>query len=243
MRDQIVTGINEAVEAAHTDQWRGTVLRHLTPADVALLADHILDALAQVPEGTPAPTVAPVPAGQAIFISPAEVVAMLAATATTDLDGSGASDEVTDAMWPHPTDNKEVREFIFAVQAMFGCRVRSTVVNGLGGQFLVAGQQPQITALAEVYHRFLRLATPITTDMTPAQRREFWATLGALVTDPTHSDRVEHLIEANRGHYAEATAYLTEVYGPARTLPRGTAAESGEVFEQAVAVVREGGAA
>lgn len=237
MRDQIITGIINAMQAS---QVLGSDLCCLTEGDQDLLVNHLLESLAEVPEGTPAPVVTEVAAGPALVISPAEVVAMLATTAYSEVTRdrhTGLGQTYTDAMWSHPENNKEIREFLFAVQRLFGVRVRSVVVDHVGGTFIVAGLPSQITALNEVYDRFLRAAQPVTATMTSAQRREFWATLGALVTDPAHSDRVEHLTDTNRDLADEATAYLNRTYGTARRLTRTNPAADGEVYEQAASVL------
>lgn len=231
MREQIIAGIRDA---DNEFAW------NLRADQVEVMANRILDRLQTVPAGTPAPAVEILPAAAPVLsIDATEIVAMLATTA-----GRHSPDErVTDYDWSaDPADYKQFRQFLFAVQDLFGVRVR--VRAGLAPDgvtftagYLVAGRAGDRDAFRLVMQTFHDLGAPIAAGMTPDRQTEFWATLGGLVAT---SSRAQAAREAAAYRFADATDYLRRVYGPARVLPRTDPAENGDpLYAAAVSVVAD----
>lgn len=230
MLNHIRDGIDRAI---NDDAHSGSVLSTLPRADREHLARAILLALTEAGE-THAPAVEVLPADTAVItLTPGQVVANYAVAAQEDMamrTPEAVSEQITE-----PGDNyREVRQFLFRVQHMFGVRVRS-IINNAQPLFLIAGTRTQINAFVRGTTLIQAAALPVANTLsTAAERREFWATLGDQVC--AH-DLAEHCIETNRGHVDDASAYLNERYGHVRNLRRTTAAdESSPIFSQAAAV-------
>lgn len=243
MRDQIITGITQAIDSHPVTS---SPLHHLTDGEVNLLADHILTALATTPEGTPAPQATVIEADTpALTFTAADVVAMLATQALRHPTPTGHTEDVVvdnEMVIPDGAveDYRVFREFVFATQAMFGVRVRYLrPVDGGNRRWVVAGTRGRIDVFLDLLNTFYtNPAAPSTHDASVEDQATFWATLGALVTD---TDRARTLIAEHADASRAATAHLVTTYGPARTLPRATPATDGEVHDLAARVAATAG--
>ena len=236
MRDQILAGIHEAMMDADQNL-PNSVVGRMVPDDLNLLTAHILAALTEVPEGTPAPRVANLPATPVLMISPAQVVAMFARDAWVEVQenlGLTGPEHMTVLDFAAFEDRREYREYLFRVSPMFGVRVRS-ITRDQTPLFLIAGYPEQVAAFQRAATMIHELAQPVVADLDTTQRREFWATLGHL--NEQGSDDNPGLIEANTQRYAHATAHLNQRHGRVRNLTRTEPTLSGSVYEQAAAVM------
>lgn len=241
MRDQIRTALtSHLANGANAEGYF-----YVSERGIESLTEAVLAALSEAPEGTPAPQPVATPAQTMFTIDPAMVVARQARRALDavlaepvltrgDMEALMDADEfATDGM----DDARETREFVFAVQQMFGCKVRCIRTSESVRRFLVVGNNGQREALIETLESFKIYAGPLLGDLDSDQRREFWATLGLMVAS---TDDAEVLIEDNRGNYADACAKMTDWYGSARTLNRASAATEGAIYDLATAVVTNG---
>lgn len=237
MRDQIITGI-------HTAARTSTALFGLTSTEVDTLADAILAELATTPDDTPAPTLATITEDTpTLTISPAALVAILARDAWIDArdDHDTTTSEATTPLICQQTftagpDHRAVREYIFAVQAIFGCRTRIRILDGTP-TFVVAGTLPQARALTRIVTTMQHLAADTVATMTPEDTKAFWATLGHLAQQTW---RAQTLIAENAHTYVSATQYLDDTYGRTRNLARTAPVTTGALYDQAVAVMTDG---
>lgn len=233
MRNQIETGVYSAIQHSAP----GSALSTLTDAEADHLVAQVLASLSVVPADTPESTLAVVPAATPVLtISPAALVAMIADEAYVEVNSDSSLRDaftIIEETWAAGEDHREYREFLFAIQPMFGVRVRS-VTNESAAFFLVAGTRIQIRAFQRTAMLINNLAQPVLADLSTSQRKEFWATLGHLVAS---AETAQTLIDDNTEAYAEATEWLNAEHGRARTLPRHEAAVEGPVFDRATAVM------
>lgn len=241
MRDQIRTAIAAHLAAAANAEG----YYYVSDRGIESLTEAVLASLSQVPDGTPAPQPVAAPAQTVFTIDPAMVVArqarraldnVLAQPVLTRGDVEALMDGQNFAAEP-TAEARETREFLFAIQEMFGCKVRCVRAGEGERRFLVVGNDGQREALIETLDSFKVYAAPLLTDLDTEQRREFWATLGALVAS---TDDAEALIEDNRDNYADACTMMRDSYGAARTLNRASAATEGRVYDLATSVVANG---
>lgn len=249
MREQILSGITAAVaNAARTygcaDMSASTPLAQLSEAEQVVLADFILNSLACEPEGTAAPQPLSVPAQTVFTIDPAMVVARQARqslNATMSDPAWQVNADVfmdTQTYAAEATENaRETREFLFAVQEMFGCKVRCVRTNNdFLRRFIIAGNVAQRTALLETLDAFIEFSAPRLNSLSSTERSEFWATLGEMIAA---SDDAEVLIEDNRANYVTACAMMINLHGNARNLTRIPAATDGPVYDLAASAVNQ----
>lgn len=238
MRDQIETGVYNAIGAAASSPALSS-LADLGDAEAQSIVDAVLAALSVSPEGSTSPSVTVTPAATPMLVlSVEDVIAAAARSALGEaqIDGFLMEDRrFITATWDATENFREVREFLFRVQHLFGVRVRSTRADDNTPVFYVAGQVDQVNAFQRNFVMLRDLAQPMLADMDANERREFWATLGDFCTDPA-LDNTEHLVEMNRENVDRATALLVEVYGPARNLPRTEPVTSGAVFDAAATI-------
>lgn len=233
-RDRIVESVLAAVNAAVA---RGDFITFDTPGTghpgfgiasqdtVNLIAEGMAETLTQ----TPAPVAT---------IDATEVIAMLAASAhrmnpvvpDTDTDDTAMGIEVILG----ETNHRAFRQFLFAVQPLFGVRTRVSVTDG-EATFTVGGLRDDVRAFRLVTETFARVADTLPAESTVDQE-VLWATIGAMAAG---TDRAQAQIVAATDRFTNATTYVRTLLGPARTLPRATAAESGEVRDLAVAALAD----
>lgn len=248
MRDQIFTGITRSIADASqpvpggcADMLRFPNLPQLLPSEIEFLTEAILTALAEVPDGTPAPEPVAAPAQVLFTIDPAMVVARQARQSLTSTEADPGYQIDTAALMDvqtYPAEDatgaREMREFLFAVQEMFGCKVRCVRSGDTERRFIIAGNVYQRDAMVETLDALVEYATPLLNDLTSDERREFWATLGSLVAA---SDDAEALIEQNRPIYALACTSMTASHGTARALRRAPVATEGAIYDLAASAV------
>lgn len=239
MRDQIISGITAAADNAY-----GNNLADLSSSEIEAIADAVLAALAETPENTPSPAPVTVASQTMFTIDPAMVVARQARQSLTSteadpefqIDSSVLMDVQTYAT-ESAAEARETREFLFAVQEMFGCKVRCVRAGGADSterRFIIAGTEYQRTALLETLDALVEYAAPLLSDLSSNERREFWATLGALIAS---SDDAEVLIVQNRPIYADACAAMVAAFGSARALSRASVATEGTIYDLAASAV------
>lgn len=235
MREQIQTGILTAMRESNAY----SPLQTLSNADQDLLVEHILAALAEAPADTTAPEPVVVPAQVAFTIDPAAVVARQARqalNALTDEENLLNPEALLDAQMFDAPDAEETRDFVFAVQQIFGCKVRARR-NDVGERhYLVVGYTEQRHALMDTLAAFREYTINAVADLDSTQRREFWATLGALIAQTPES---EALINDNAEHYASSCSIMRAGYGAARTLTRAEVATEGQVYDLAAATMSQ----
>jgi hypothetical protein len=239
MREQILSGITAAVDNA--DFFRERALSELSAAEIDLIAEAVLAALAAAPESTPAPQPVTVQSQTMFTIDPAMVVAREAQRSLTTTEADPAYQVDIDALMDVQTyasesvaEARETREFLFAVQEMFGCKVRCVRNGDTERRFVIAGNVYQRNALLETLDALVDYASPLLSDLSSDERREFWATLGSMVST---TDDAEALIEHNRPSYAAACTAMVTTHGPARVLRRAEPATEGSIYDLAANAV------
>ena len=180
-------------------------------------------------------TIAPAPVAT---IDATDVISMLAASAhrmnpvvareNTDHTAMGIEVIVGE------DNHRAFRQFLFAVQPLFGVRTRVKVTNG-ETTFAVGGLRDDVRAFRLVVETFARVADTLPDESTVDQE-VLWATIGAMAAG---TDRALTQIDAATDRYENATTYMRATLGPARTLPRANAVESGQVRDLAVAALAD----
>lgn len=237
MHDQILLGVTAAIQGAAEGEG-STHLRNLTEGDAQILVAEVLRSLAETP--VEAPVVAVMAPAPTFLISPAAVIAREARNSLSEVVNNETMDPHRDMVstieFTVGEDHREFREYLFAIQSLFGVRVRS--LRSIDGArfFAVAGLWAQTQAFQRAALMIYDLAAPALDGMSRDEQREFWATLGML---SAAVDEAAHLVESNRGAYAAATGVLHDFYGPTRTLARADAARSGDLYDRALAVLGE----
>lgn len=235
MREQIQSGILTAMRESNGY----SPLQTLSNADQDLLVEHILAALADAPTNTPVPAPVAVPAQVAFTIDPAAVVARQARQALNALVNDQNllhPEALLDTQMFNVPDVDVTREFVFAVQQIFGCKVRARRSDDGERHYLVVGYTEQRHALMDTLASFREYAASALVDLDTSQRREFWATLGALIAQTPESVA---LISDNAEHYATSSSIMRDAYGVTRTLSRAEVATEGQVFDLAAATMSQ----
>lgn len=132
------------------------------------------------------------------------------------------------------SNHRAFRQFLFAIQPMFGVRTRVHVTDG-EATFTVGGLRDDVRAFRLVVETFAALTDTLAPN-TDVDHGVLWATIGSLAAG---TERAIAQTEASTDRFANATTYLNSRFGRARTLRRAQPALDGPVRDLAVGALAD----
>lgn len=132
------------------------------------------------------------------------------------------------------SNHRAFRQFLFAIQPMFGVRTRVHVTDGQA-TFTVGGLRDDVRAFRLVVQTFANLTDTLAPN-DDVDQGVLWATIGSLAAG---TDRAIAQTEASTDRFSNATEFLNSRFGRARTLRRTQPAIDGPVRDLAVGALAD----